>query len=74
MSFRNKLAHSVVDVSEQALARPLDEGIGFIEWKEGEPISDAEFEEWESKCEMVGSCLAEISALLPFQEVRHGNS
>jgi hypothetical protein len=74
MNVGNKLAHSVVDVSEQALARPLDEGIGFIEWKEGEPISDADFQDWESKCAMVASCLADIRALLPFQEVAHAGS
>lgn len=66
--FRNKLAHSVVDVSEQALARSLEEGIGFVEWKDGEPITDADFQEWEVKANMVLSCLSEIKRLLPFKE------
>ena len=68
ISFRNKLAHSVVDVSEQALARPIEEGIGFIEWKEGEPITDAAFQEWEAKANMVSGCLSDIRQLLPFKE------
>ena len=29
--FRNKLAHSVLDVSDDALERPLEEGVGFIQ-------------------------------------------
>lgn len=68
LQFRNKLAHSVVDVSEEALARPIDKGIGFIEWKEGEPVTDADAEEWEVKANMVLSCLSDIKRLLRFKE------
>jgi hypothetical protein len=68
ISFRNKLAHSVVDVSEQALARPIEEGVGFIEWREGEPITDAEFQDWEVKAGMVNDCLSDVKQLLPFKE------
>jgi hypothetical protein len=68
IKFRNKLAHSVVDISEQALARPIEEGIGFIEWKEGEPITDAEFQQWEVKAIMVSGCLSDIRQLLPFKD------
>ena len=68
INFRNKLAHSVVDVSEQALARPIEEGIGFVEWKEGEPFTDARFQEWEVKANMVLSRLSDLKALLPFKE------
>lgn len=68
ISFGNKLAHSVVDVSEQALARPIEEGIRFIEWKEGKPITDMEFQDWEVKAGMVNDCLSDIKQLLPFKE------
>ena len=68
MAFRNKLAHSVVDVSESALARPLEKGVGFVDWNQGEPITDEQFQEWEVKANMVHSCLIEIERLLPFRE------
>ena len=68
IKFRNKLAHSVVDVSEAALSRPIEQGIGFIDWKKAEPISDHQFQEWEVKAHMVLSCLADIRRLLPFKE------
>ena len=64
MSFRNKLAHSVVDVSDQALKRPLKQGIGFIEWRDGEPITDAEFQDWDVKANMVLSLLNDIERLV----------
>lgn len=66
--FRNKLAHSVVDVSEAALSRPLVEGIGFVQWKQGQPITDQEFEEWEMRTNAVHSTLSDIKRLLPFKE------
>lgn len=66
--FRNKLAHSVLDVSEEALARPLEEGVGFVQWKKGEPVTDQEFEEWEVKAKMLSSTLADIKRLLPFKQ------
>lgn len=65
---RNKLAHSILDVSDEALARPLEEGVGFIQWKKGEPITEAEFEDWEMRSNMLSSTLAEIKRLLPFKE------
>jgi hypothetical protein len=68
MTFRNKLAHSIVDVSEAALARPVEKGVGFVDWKEGEPITDKQFEDWEVKTNMVSTCLLEIKRLLPFRE------
>jgi len=43
--FRNKLAHSVLDVSEEALNRPLEEGVGFVQWNKGVPVTDDEFQE-----------------------------
>lgn len=45
--FRNKLAHSVLDVSDYALSRPLEEGVRFVQWKKGEPVTDKDFNEWE---------------------------
>lgn len=68
MTFRNRLAHSVVDVSEVALVRPLEKGVGFVDWNQGEPITDEQFQEWEVKANMVNSCLTDIERLLPFKE------
>jgi hypothetical protein len=65
---RNKLAHSIVDVSDEALRRPLEDGIGFVQWKQGEAITDEEFQEWELKATMVDTVLADIKALLPYKE------
>jgi hypothetical protein len=67
--FRNKLAHSVIDVSEEALARPIAEGIGFVQWEKGKPITDREFEKWGVRANMVGTTLLEIKRLLPYKEV-----
>ena len=47
--FRNKLAHSILDVSDEALERPLKEGISFVQWRKGAPVTDDEFEEFELK-------------------------
>ena len=33
--FRNKLAHSVIDISDEALARPVEDGVGFVQWRKG---------------------------------------
>lgn len=33
--FRNKLAHSVVDVSPSALERPIEAGVSFVQWRQG---------------------------------------
>jgi len=68
MAFRNRLAHSIVDVSESALPRPFEAGVGFVDWNQGEPITDQQFQEWEVKANMIYSCLAEIKRLLPFKE------
>lgn len=66
--FRNKLAHSVLDVSDEALARPLEEGVGFVQWKKGTPVTDEEFQEWEVKANMLSETLSDIRRLLPFKE------
>jgi hypothetical protein len=68
IAFRNKLAHSVVDVSERALSRPIESGIGFVDWNDGTPITDQQSEDWEVKANMVSTCLEEIKRLLPFKE------
>src|SRR5262245_32793458 len=68
MTFRNRLAHSVVDVSDAALGRPLEKGVGFVDCNSGEPITDGQFQEWESAAAMIGSCLLDIGQLLPFKE------
>ncbi len=68
IEFRNKLAHSIVDVSAAALARPIEEGIGFIEWNKGQVINDDEFQNWDVRTNMVSSCLEDIKHLLPFKQ------
>ncbi|AHF94058.1 hypothetical protein OPIT5_04105 [Opitutaceae bacterium TAV5] len=73
--FRNKLAHSRVDVSEEALARPLEQGVGFTDWKNSEPVTEAQFQDMIAKVNMIISCILEIKRLLPFKErklVTHG--
>jgi len=62
-TFRNQLAHSIIDVSPNALNRSLEDGIGFVGWKEGAPIKKQEFDEWGAKAIMVGSCLRDIKRL-----------
>lgn len=66
---RNKLAHSIVDVSDQALDRPFEQGIGFVQWKGGTPITEQEFDEWCARANTVASALGDIKRLLPFKEV-----
>jgi hypothetical protein len=70
IEFRNSLAHSIIDVSNEALERSLDIGIGFVDWKAGEPISEEKFQDWEVKANMIISCLGDIKRLLPFIEKR----
>ena len=70
LEFRNQLAHSRVDVSDEALARPIKEGIGFTDWKDGKPITEEEFNEWEVKASMIYSRLTDIKRLLPFKQVK----
>ena len=65
--FRNKLAHSIVDVSKEALARPLEKGVGFVQWSKGEPITDQEFDGWEVRANMCASTLIDIKRLLPYK-------
>ena len=67
--FRNKLAHSVIDVSDEALLRPIEEGVGFVQWRKGEPITDREFEYLEVKANMVISILSDVKRLLPLKEI-----
>lgn len=66
--FRNKLAHSIVDVSESALTRPVDQGIGFVDWEEGKPITEEQFQDWELKATAISSCLDGVKQLLPFKQ------
>jgi len=70
LEFRNKLAHSIVDVSDEALARPIIEGVGFTDWKNGRPITEEEFNDWGVKTNMILSCLTDIKRLLPYKQVK----
>lgn len=67
--FRNKLAHSIVDVSDDALERPIEYGVGFVQWQNGVPITDSEFENWEVRLNMLNSTLSDIKHLLPYKEI-----
>jgi hypothetical protein len=69
-SFRNKLAHSILDVSDEALARPIDAGVGFVQWKKGEPITEQDFDDWCVRANMVLGVLKGIKTLLPYVERR----
>ena len=65
---RNILAHSVIDVSDEALARPIEEGVGFVQRRKGKPITDREFEDLGVRANTVMSTLSDIKRLLPFKE------
>lgn len=67
--FRNKLAHSILDVSDEALARPLDAGVGFVQWKNAVPIPVDEFDNWCVRAKMVSGTLQDIKRLLPYKEM-----
>ena len=69
-TFRNKLAHSILDVSDESLARPLDKGVGFIQWKKGTPITEIEFDDWCVRANEILSTLSEIRRLLPYKETQ----
>lgn len=66
--FRNKLAHSILDVSEEALARPIEAGVGFVQWKEGAPIPEHEIDQWCARANMVSGVLMDIKSLLPYKQ------
>ncbi len=66
--FRNKLAHSILDVSDEALARPPEAGVGFVQWKGGEPVTEHELDNWCARANMIAGTLKEIRMLLPFKE------
>ena len=68
IEFRNQLAHSMLDVSEDALKRPISEGVGFIDWNNGSPVTDLYFNDFTVKTAMVIGCLSDISRLLPYIE------
>jgi hypothetical protein len=66
-SLRNKLAHSIVDVSAAALARPLEAGIGFVQWKDSQPITEQEFDDWDARAATSLGILRDIKRMLPFK-------
>ncbi len=73
-AFRNRLAHSVVDVSDKALARDIEQGVGFVQWNGGTPITERELDDWCVRANMVSETLAEIKMLLPYKEAPMSNS
>ena len=66
--FRNKLAHSKVNVDEAILLRPIAEGVGFTDWEGGAPITQQEFDGYNAKATMILTCIAEVRRLLPFKQ------
>jgi len=55
-------------VSDEALEKSLEEGVGFVDWKAGEPITDMQFQDWEVKANMVLSCQSDIKQLILYKE------
>lgn len=66
--FRNRLAHCILDVSEDALARPVADGVAFLDRDDCTPITDRDFNDYEVKANMLHSCLLDIERLLPYKE------
>lgn len=66
-AFRNKLAHSVVDVSDEALRRPLEQGVGFVQWKSGEPVTEEAMADWCARASTVLSALSSVRQLFPYR-------
>jgi len=66
IKFRNTLAHSVPDLTEEALERPIGDGVVFAGWNKGKPVTDTYFNEAVVKTTMVISCLSDINRLLSF--------
>jgi hypothetical protein len=62
--FRNKLSHSMIDVSDAALARPLKDGIGFIQWKDAQPITEEEFNDWDARAATSYGILSDLKRML----------
>ena len=67
IEFRNKLAHSEIDFSDDALKRPIEDGIAFVEWDNAKPITDRDFNDWEVAVNMFSSCLNDVERLLPYK-------
>ncbi len=68
-NFRNRLAHCVLDVSEEALTRPIAEGVAFVDRDDCSPITERDFNNLEVKANMILGCLTDIERLLPYKEV-----
>jgi len=66
--FRNRLAHCIVDFSEDAFSRPLDDGVAFVDRDDCTPITNRVYNDFEVKANMIHSCLNDIERLLSFKE------
>ena len=64
--FRNALAHSVIDTSPEALEYSIEKGVSFVQWNDGEPITDEEFNDWLVRATMLSGSLCDIERILPF--------
>lgn len=67
-AFRNALAHSKLDVSPEALKRSIDEGVGFLQWNRGKPVTDEEFDDYEMRVNMILASLNGIEQLISFKQ------
>ena len=67
--FRNRLAHCTLDVSDDALTRPVADGVAFVDRDDCTPITDRDFNDFEVKANRIYSCVHDIERLLPYKEV-----
>ena len=48
--------------------RPIEEGVGFIQWQSGKPIADEKFYEFDALASVILGHLRAVKELLPFKE------
>ncbi|MDB5490663.1 MAG: hypothetical protein JWO78_512 [Micavibrio sp.] len=58
------MAHAIVDVSEKALARPVNEGISFAGLENEYPITDQIFNDFEIRANEFLSSLNDMERIL----------
>jgi hypothetical protein len=67
-SFRNILAHSVLDVSYEALAKSPKDGVGFISYKGGQKkinsVTEADFNDWNGRIGTVASLIGDTMRIM----------
>ncbi len=67
-TFRNILAHSVLDVSDAALAKNPKDGVGFISYKGGQKkiisVTEADFNDWSGRIGTVAGLIGDTMRLM----------